>query len=157
MSWNLTRLAVMISVALTSITTAGCGPDNEEQLYQIGKDHSITEFVLTFHDGSSYAFTKTESEELTDFWHTPANINHQYLIHIEQKGTDANYQMKLSNDFEMEYEAFLLKENGRHYLSLLLWDDGGGFQADVWSRVLELDNVLDADRLNELYELSASQ
>lgn len=134
----------------------GCGPSNEEQLNQIGKKHTIDQFTLTFEDGSVFAFTEAESEQLTGAWHG-TNIDFKDVIYIDRNGTAAAYHFKLSSGFEMEYEAKLLAEGRRHYLSLLVWDDRGGFQADVWQRVLELDSVLDSDRLEDLYRLSATQ
>lgn len=136
------------------LAVAGCGPSNEDHIYEIGKKYTLTTLTLTFNNGSTFRFTQTELDALTDDWFM-GNADIQTINNIMQNGMPLDYQFELSDGFEMAFDGNLLEINGTHYLYLALLGDGGGFTGDVISHALRLDPVLDTNRLEELFELAA--
>lgn len=142
-------------IILICMAVAGCGPSNEDHIYEIGKKHSLTKFTMDFGNGRVFTFTPTELSALESAWHS-TGVDFQTEVYIDQNGTPFEYQLLLSDGFEMNYEGDFLKLQSVHCLHLLFEGDGGGFPGDVYSGVLQLDNVLDVDRLEELFLIATN-
>lgn len=137
-------------IILISLVVASCGPSNEDHIYEIGKKYTLTEFTLNFSNSRTFSFTQAELDALESAWHS-TSVDFQTEIYIDQNGTPLRYQLQLSDGFEMAYEGDFLKLQGVHCLHLMFEGDG-----DVFSGVIQLDNVLDVDRLEELFLIAAN-
>ena len=139
-----------IGFAIACLYILGCGSDNEDHIFDIGGRYGIDALTLKFPSGGTFSFSEVELYLLDNAWdYKNASVD---LINDVSRGAPLTYHIKLSDGFEMEFDGSIREVDGKHFLYLSMLGDGGGFSGDVISHLSQLDDVLDDDRIEQLFE-----
>ena len=139
--------------AILLFAVAGCGPVNEDHFAEIGGAYSLEKFTLTFNGGKLYSFNETEREALAQEWNN-GNVPFASINNIVQKGTPLKYHIVFSDQYETGFDGSIATIGGSHYLYLGLLGDAGGFPGDVIPHVIKLDDVMEDEAIDKLFELA---